>query len=182
MPAFPGVVTLRTDLDDGCRSETPERYFKLVHRLVAVPDGHLPPEATMRELTAEDADAISALIAASYESIHATPEEIRSWVDRPVHDPYLWLGAFVGEALVGAVIADRDHEVGEVSLDWVQVHPHWHRRGIGRALVCEALRRSRLGSDFATVSGDVENETGPEYLYRTCGFEGDVVWHIYRED
>jgi len=35
-------------------------------------------------------------------------------------------------------------------------------------------------ADFATVSGERENPTRPERIYRACGFQGDDVWHILR--
>jgi len=34
---------------------------------------------------------------------------------------------------------------------------------------------------FATVSGQCENLTNPEALYRRCGFKGNDVWHILRQ-
>lgn len=33
-------------------------------------------------------------------------------------------------------------------------------------------------SDFVTVSGKVDNDTKPEFLYRKCGFTGEDIWHI----
>ncbi|MGL4832062.1 MAG: hypothetical protein ACRCWS_05745 [Propionibacteriaceae bacterium] len=27
---------------------------------------------------------------------------------------------------------------------------------------------------------DTDNESSPEHLYRSCGFAGDDIWHIYR--
>ncbi len=35
-------------------------------------------------------------------------------------------------------------------------------------------------ADFATVSGECDNPTRPEAVYRACGFVGDDVWHILR--
>jgi len=33
-------------------------------------------------------------------------------------------------------------------------------------------------ANFVTVSGEVDNSTNPEALYRKCGFIGDDIWHI----
>ena len=52
----------------------------------------------------------------------------------------------------------------------------YRRRGVAKALICDVLRR--MDADFATVSGDRENASKPEELYRSCGFTGKDVWHI----
>lgn len=107
--------------------------------------------------------------------------EVLSWLERPVHDPRFWLGAVDGAGkLQGCVIADLDHEAGELSLDWVQVHPSFRRRGLAAALVTEVLRRAVGVADFATVSGELDGEQQPDALYRRCGFTGEDVWHVYR--
>ena len=36
-------------------------------------------------------------------------------------------------------------------------------------------------ADFTTVSGEVDNKTNPEKLYRRCGFEGDDIWYVLRK-
>lgn len=33
-------------------------------------------------------------------------------------------------------------------------------------------------ASFVTLSGQVNNSTNPEALYRNCGFEGNDIWHI----
>ena len=33
-------------------------------------------------------------------------------------------------------------------------------------------------AEFATVSGECDNSTNPEGVYRKCGFEGSNIWHI----
>ncbi|MGL5406178.1 MAG: GNAT family N-acetyltransferase [Propionibacteriaceae bacterium] len=146
-----------------------------------IPDNKLSDEFVIKNLDpANDAAAISALITASYPEIRAYAPDVTTWVHRPVHDPELWIGVFSSEALIGCGIADTDIEAGEVSLDWIQVHPAFRGYGIGKFLVCEILRRAATRTDFATVSGDADNESSPEHLYRSCGFTGDDIWHVYR--
>ncbi|MFA5524645.1 MAG: hypothetical protein WDA24_09850 [Tissierellales bacterium] len=36
-------------------------------------------------------------------------------------------------------------------------------------------------AEFTTVSGEVDNDTNPERLYRSCGFYGDDVWWLLRK-
>lgn len=165
--------------EDHPRDAAPQRYFKLVHQLDAIPVAPHPHGIDVRIITVDEADAIATLINDAYGWTSITPDEVRSWADRPVHDPELWLGAYAGDRLIGSAIADNDMEAGEASLDWVQVHPDWRGCGVGKALVCEVLHRASARADFATVSGDVDNDSDPEHLYRACGFEGDTIWHIY---
>ena len=48
-------------------------------------------------------------------------------------------------------------------------------------LVNELLLRMKPMARFATVSGQVNNLSSPEKLYRKCGFVGNDVWHILKK-
>ncbi len=53
----------------------------------------------------------------------------------------------------------------------VATHPDLHRRGFGRALLRDCLRRmQQLGLRKATVCADADN-AGNITFYRACGFE-----------
>lgn len=45
----------------------------------------------------------------------------------------------------------------------------------------ELLHRMKSEANFATVSGQCNNPSSPEQLYRRCGFQGDDIWHILRK-
>ena len=81
---------------------------------------------------------------------------------------------------MGAVIGEFDPEAGEGVVEWLQVLPEFRRRGIAAGLTARALAAMAGFADFAIVSGERENPTQPERVYRACGFQGDDVWHILR--
>ena len=54
------------------------------------------------------------------------------------------------------------------------------RPGLGTALVLELLRRLQDRAEFVTVSGEVNNPSNPQRLYRKCGFAGSDVWWLLR--
>ena len=73
----------------------------------------------------------------------------------------------------------EDRRIGEGILEWVQVSPTYRRKGLGRFVVCELLRRLRNeGASFATVSGRTQNKDRPLLLYLSCGFTDPVIWHV----
>lgn len=47
-------------------------------------------------------------------------------------------------------------------------------------LVAELLKRLKPYANFTTVSGEVDNITNLERLYKSCGFVGDDIWHALR--
>lgn len=181
-PTPVGVCVVHASADHAAPGH-PQRFFKLVHHLVDIPD--LPLPDGFRWISVADerwCEPIADLMADAYGgAMCVDAREVASWQTRPVHDARGWIGVVVDdERLVGAAIADLDPVVGEISLDWIQVRPPWQGCGVGRALVTEVLRRFRHDADFATVAGDLDNEHAPERLYRACGFIGDDVWHVYR--
>lgn len=101
---------------------------------------------------------------------------------KTVYNPKLWIWIINKETKkkVALGIADMDRDIGEGALEWVQVDSNFRGYGLGKALVNELLRRIALIGNFTSVSGELDNQTQPERLYRSCGFKGDRIWHIYR--
>ena len=157
-----------------------EAYFRLIHT-GAPPDYSCPPRYYYDTADPDtDADAIAALIRACYPGSGMTAEEVKSWACHPVYDPALWV--WVRETAthrpVGLGIAEYDPHVPEASLEWIQVHPAAQGQGLGKAIVAELLRRVAERAAFTTVSGQMDNLTRPERLYRRCGFTGSDIWWL----
>jgi ribosomal protein S18 acetylase RimI-like enzyme len=90
--------------------------------------------------------------------LHENLEDLRS-------ARLLWLAAFDGDGLVGAVAWSEDR--GEVDIDRLVVAPHAHRRGVGSALVRAVLHRA--GGRRTTVSTGRDNRPARN-LYERLGF------------
>jgi GNAT superfamily N-acetyltransferase len=129
-------------------------------------------------------DAVVRLISTCYPSMHIIPVIVRGWLQHPVYDPNLWLWVThleTGEK-AGLGIAERDRSVPEASLEWIQVHPDYRKRGVGRAIVTELVNRVADHVCFTTVSGELASEHQPEQLYRRCGFKGGDIWWLLSND
>ncbi len=154
-----------------------EPYFRLKNDLCRcaepqLPDGFAVCEATCREYTEH--------INGCYADIGISESELQGYTQRKVYCQNLWL-AVCDKAtgkIVATGIAELDREIHEGVLEWIQVSPGYRGRGLGKFLVLELLRRMKPIADFVTVSGQCNNPTSPEQLYRKCGFEGTDVWHI----
>lgn len=156
-----------------------EPYFRLKHDLrglepVAVPQGY--------SLRAAAAEAFAAHIGGCYEGIGISAEALRGYTGRPVYCRELWLALWDDSTgkIVATGIAELDREIGEGILEWIQVSEEYRGRGLGGYVVKELLWRLKDRAGFATVSGQCNNPTHPEALYRKCGFAGNDVWHVLR--
>jgi ribosomal protein S18 acetylase RimI-like enzyme len=89
-----------------------------------------------------------------------TPEDVQAG-----HEYHL--GAFDGSALLGALSLGPDDEADQIQIATLVVHPAHQRRGIGTALIREALRRGE-GMVFAVSTG--AGNAPALALYRTLGF------------
>lgn len=129
-------------------------------------------------------DEVVRLITTCYPGMHITSATVRGWLQHPVYDPNLWLWVIHVEKgeKAGLGIAERDRRVPEASLEWIQVHPDYRKRGVGRAIVTELVNRVADHVCFTTVSGELASEHQPEQLYRRCGFKGGDVWWLLSND
>lgn len=155
-------------------------YFRLRHDLQGLSEPVLQQGYSLCKAALPD---FAAHISSCYNGIGVTEAELQSYTTRPVYDAALWLAVkddHTGD-IVATGIAELDCEIGEGILEWIQVSEAHRGCGLGRFLVSELLRRMKGNASFATVSGQCNNPTNPESLYRKCGFTGNDVWHILRK-
>jgi len=157
-----------------------EPYFRLKHDLQGLSAPVLPDCFSTCPATPED---FALHINKCYNGIGVSAEELRRYAERPVYHPALWLAVKADRTgeIVASGIAELDREIGEGVLEWIQVSKEYRGCGLGSFVVSELLWRMKNLAKFATVSGQCENLTNPETLYRRCGFKGNDVWHILRK-
>ena len=177
-----GMKILHQDeYDDGENQRfVDEPYFRLIHNLKSLAEPVLPQGYSLCTATLSE---YAAHISSCYEGIGITEEELRSYTARPVYDTALWLAVKDDQTgnIVATGIAELDREIGEGVLEWIQVSQVHRGKGLGRYIVSELLWRMKGKAGFATVSGQCNNASNPEKLYRKCGFTGNDVWHILRK-
>lgn len=162
-------------------SRTP--YFRLMHTGPVQVRPPLPPTFALVQVDAgREVEAVARLIGECYGDPHFSAEWVQGWTQQAAFDPTLWVWAVDTRQNkpVGLGIAELDRAVGEGSLEWIQVLPAYCRQGLGQALVFELLARLAGRAAFTTVSGQAQNPTRPETLYRRCGFRGRDVWWVLR--
>jgi len=127
----------------------------------------------IRAVSLADDEVARALLQAQHAAYAVEAALIQDDRIPPLHDDLddlrqvslLWLGAFVGATLVGAV--GWTEEAGEVDIDRLLVTPTAHRRGVGSALVRAVLQRA--GGRRTVVSTGRDN-TPARSLYERLGF------------
>lgn len=156
-----------------------KKYFRLLHNLSNIPNIHVS-EVEYGIISRDIISELSNLINNSYThtDVCVSVDYIENLTKLKVYCPDLWIGAFINNKLVGSIICDYDAEIGEGIIEWLQVLPNYRGKGIGSSLVCEALYKMGKFAEFVTVSGECDNSTNPEKVYRKCGFTGNDVWHI----
>lgn len=157
-----------------------EPYFRLIHNLQnlsiqALPQGYSLYKATLRDFAEH--------INSCYSKIGVTESDLRDYTARPVYDSALWLAVKDNQTneVVATGIAELDTEIGEGVLEWIQVSKQHRGCGLGKYVVLELLWRMKDKAKFSTVSGQCNNPSNPERLYRKCGFTGSDVWHVLRK-
>jgi len=158
-------------------------YFRLIHRNRALSAVEMPPGFRIINVNVDtDARAVAELIGQCYDTLHPSTEDVQNWTHHPVfdRDSWIWVIDEKKDSPVGLGIAEVDSIIPEASLEYIQVLPEYRGKGLGKGIVLELLSRLCGRVEFTTVSGEAENPTNPEGLYRGCGFCGDEVWWVLR--
>lgn len=158
-------------------------FFSLRHDHEDISAYSMPKGFYIKEARPEgESGQISDLIKRCYKDLKPSPETVRSWALHKTFDPTLWIWIMDHEKGTPAAlgIAELDPKVPEGALEWIQVLPEYQGSGFGKILVLELLNRIKGKAKFTTVSGEVDNETNPERLYRSCGFMGNDTWWLLR--
>ncbi len=178
-------------IHDDYYNQIDTREFRLIKPFFRIKHDHqnmfsyaLTKDFYVREADVEtEFQAMSDLIGKCYKDLRPSLDVVRSWTAHPVFDKSLWLWIMDKSKNAPAAlgIAEVDRSVPEGSLEWIQVLPEYQGKGLGKALVLELLHRLRGKANFTTVSGEVDSQTNPERLYRSCGFAGNDVWWLLRK-
>lgn len=117
---------------------------------------------------------------------HDTSEgAFERWIEGPESDPSLWLVAWDGEQVAGAVInalypGDAELGLSRGWLDSVFTRRAWRRRGLAGALIARSLHLlAERGLHTAALGVDADNPTGALRLYESLGFrvtERGTAW------
>lgn len=101
----------------------------------------------------------------------------RRWVDSPEFEPSLFVVAYDGAEIAGAVLnAIYPEENAALGirrgwLDSVFTRRAWRRRGLARALIVRSLHLLReRGMEIAALGVDADNPSGALGLYESVGF------------
>ncbi|MDW7662751.1 MAG: GNAT family N-acetyltransferase [Bacillota bacterium] len=159
-------------------------FFRIKHECNEIGDYCLDERFTIMNVdTTVDLEKVSDLIGKCYEDIHPSVDTISQWTEYDVFEEDLWIWIIEKEtnSPIALGIAELDYSVPEGSLEWIQVLPGYQGKGLGKILVLELLKRMHGKVDCVTVSGEVDNETNPERLYKSCGFSGDDIWWLLRK-
>jgi len=120
-------------------------------------------------------------------AVHDDDASFERFAGDPRLDPSLFVVAFAGDEIAGAVLNVIDDEENGRSerrrglLDSVFVRRPYRQRGLGRALVNQSLARlHERGMTSACLGVDSENQNAAVHLYESCGFErtrSNTYWH-----
>ena len=174
----PHLRIIRDDeMTENVDAGTDDPYFKMIHRLNTVSDAALIDGFVLTSVNPEE---LAAHVRECYTTERVTPETLRTAAGMPVYSADLWIAVRDGATgrIAASGIGALDTRIGEGVLDWIQVSPAYRRKGLGTFIVCELLRRMRGKAAFVTVSGRINNPTGPMALYQACGFTDPVIWHV----
>lgn len=116
-----------------------EAYFRLSHNLKNIGQLNLSDIEIVSGVSV--IDEFVRLINASYSDLSVTKEQIESYRKTPVYCSDLWilLKEKNSDTVVAGGIADYDREANELILEWIQVLPHYRKKGYGQLVVRSLL-------------------------------------------
>ena len=171
----------------------PIRWFFLMRRaaLDGIPDAPLPDGLEFRPVTPDQHRAIFDAEVEAFRDHWSwrekTDEDLERTLKREELDTDLWVVAWDGDEIAGVVqtwVWPEENAALGVDRGWLEhisVRRPWRRKGLGRAITAEGLRRlAAAGMTEACLGVDAENPTGALGLYEGLGFEVHQRWLTYR--
>ena len=169
------------------------RWFFLMLRptLADIPQAPLPAGLEFRPVTPDRQRAIfNAEVEAfldHWQPLEKTEHDFESLWRQTDLNTGLWVVAWDGDEVAGVVQnwiwRDENKQLG-IDRGWLEhisVRRPWRRRGLGRAMTAESLRRLRAaGMTEAVLGVDAENPTGALGLYEGLGFSAHQRSSVYR--
>jgi len=160
-------------------------FFEMERPHIDVDRPDIPPMPAGLEVRPVTADDAAAIWAADHEAFRdhwggwdESEASLRRWVESPEFQPELYVVAFDGDEIAGAVlngiIAEENEQLGlrRGWLDSVFTRRAWRGRGLARALIGRSIHvLAERGMDTAALGVDADNPSGALGLYRSCGFE-----------
>lgn len=138
-------------------------------RVRPVGDDDVKDRASITHAAFESSEPF-AVYAANYERFRASPAYPQGW-DLLLRD--------TDGRPAACCLAWPDPVSGAGTFEPVATHPDMHRRGFGRALLLEGLRRfAAAGMTWAIIGVEVDNPNA-EALYRSVGFRPDRLLRVY---
>jgi len=172
----------------------PFRRFYSMRRpdLTNVSDHPMPPGLEVRPIPNEP-DAIRAIVRADNEafadhfgSVDDEDVVFAQIVEDPEADPSLWVVAFDGDQVAGAVLNGIHAGHDGVAIGWLDsvfTRRPWRQRGLARALIARSLVLLReRGVSSAALGVDASNPNQALGLYESCGFRRASSTTSYRKD
>ena len=160
-------------------------FFEMERPHIDVDRPDIPPMPAGLEVRPVTADDAAAIWVADHEAFRdhwggwdESEASLRRWVESPEFQPELYVVAFDGDEIAGAVlngiIAEENEQLGlrRGWLDSVFTRRAWRGRGLARALIGRSIHvLAERGMDTAALGVDADNPSGALGLYRSCGFE-----------
>lgn len=160
------------------------RFFKL-HKAIPTDSESQIYDSCFKSVEVDNTEIQSVLefLNKCYSDMNLSIDMIQNWRKENVFRPELWRWAIdinTGEK-IGLGIAQFDSSIGEGILDWIQVLPDRRGKGVGSFVIREIEKSFPQSVSFITVSGDFDNQNNPNRLYSKCGYNGNVIWNVYRK-
>lgn len=181
LPDNMNIVNDKEFLESYTKEYNDKLYFRLIHKLDSINTINLSLDYEIGtiDINTQLEDVVE-IINNCYTNISTNLNNVKEWTRSIVFDNDLWvyIKQVKTNKIIALGIAEIDREIKEGALEWIQVLPEFHGKGMGQAIVNELLNRMVGKANFVTVSGEVDNKTNPELLYRKCGFTGNDIWHV----
>ena len=162
----------------------PVRWFFDMERPIGDDLPPVPPMPAGLEVRPVGADDGWAIWEADHDAFQdhwggfdASEASFRRWTESPEFDPTLFIVAYDGDEIAGAVLNVIYPEENELLglkrawLDSVFTRRAWRRRGLARALIVRSLHLLReRGMERGALGVDADNPSGALGLYQSAGF------------
>lgn len=161
------------------KKDSMKGIIKVYNSLEGLKELNLPNNLHFKKVRHNQDNSVSEFISLCYDELSIKKEFIQRIKLHPTFDKsFWWWLTDKDNNKIALAIGEYDEDINEGSMEWIQVHPDYRKKGYGSLIVNKLLNEMSKKCSFVTASTEHFQSKIVEDFYKKNGFTNKETWWI----